>query len=303
MTEQKSSTKIKLQSNDDIKRNKYEKAVQDYYNKKGLYDKKLDDLKKSKKFKDLSLEQKKESLAIFYKKRRCIYCNKIGGTRFSKVDKHLLAKCGNINQPCNLNIDIKTASTTNVIKTIEEATTSINILKKNITGLKLDLLFELDNEEVILNEFQNQKDQLENILSFVVEFKEYFDKENNKIAIKSEETGENVYFPKKTQIIEKQKQLNQIISTFKKNIKMYKETGEKGILKDTLQIYKNVIIPLQNNIRNMKYQEIFIEKTKNSNGKFTKKTMPTYHFTPRILSDGNKIIKADDFDILQNTIK
>ena len=62
MTEQKSSTKIKLQSNDDIKRNKYEKAVQDYYNKKGLYDKKLNDLKKSKKFKDLSLEQKKESL-------------------------------------------------------------------------------------------------------------------------------------------------------------------------------------------------------------------------------------------------
>ena len=53
----------------------------------------------------------------------------------------------------------------------------------------------------------------------------------------------------------------------------------------------------------MKYQEIFIEKTKNSNGKFTKKTMPTYHFTPRILSDENKIIKADDFDILQNTIK
>ena len=116
-----------------------------------------------------------------------------------------------------------------LLKTIEEATTSINIFKKNITGLKLDLLFELDNEEVILNEFQNQKDQLENILSFVVEFKEYFDKENNKIAIKSEETGENVYFPKKTQIIEKQKQLNQIISIFKKNIKMYKETGEKGI--------------------------------------------------------------------------
>lgn len=303
MTEQKSSTKIKLQSNDDIKRNKYEKAVQDYYNKKGLYDKKLNDLKKSKKFKDLSLEQKKESLAIFYKKRRCIYCNKIGGTLFSKVDKHLLAKCGNINQSCNLNIDIKTASTTNVIKTIEEATTSINILKKNITGLKLDLLFELDNEEVILNEFQNQKNELENILSFIIEFKEYFDKENNKIAIKSEETGENVYFPKKTQIIEKQKQINQIISTFKKNIKMYKQTREKSILKDTLQIYKNVIIPLQNNIRNMKYQEIFIEKTKNSNGKFTKKTMPTYHFTPRILSDKNKIIKADDFDILQNTIK
>jgi hypothetical protein len=303
MTEQKSSIKINSQSNDDIKRNKYEKSVENYYIKKGLYEKKLNDLKKSKKFKDLTLEQKKESLAIFHKKRRCIYCNKVGGTIFSKKDKHLLAKCGNINEPCNLNIDIKTASTTNAVKTIEEARISINTLKKNITQLKLDLLFELDNEEVILNEFQNQKDELENILSFVVEFKEYFDNQNNKIAIKSEETGENVYFPKKTQIIEKQKQLNQLISTFKKNIKMYKENNEKSILTDSLQIYKNIIIPLQNDIRNIKYQEIFIEKTKNSNGKFTKKTMPTYHFTPRIISDENKILKADDFDILQNTIK
>ncbi len=84
---------------------------------------------------------------------------------------------------------------------------------------------------------------------------------------------------------------------------MYKENNEKSILTDSLQIYKNIIIPLQNDIRNIKYQEIFIEKTKNSNGKFTKKTMPTYHFTPRIISDENKILKADDFDILQNTIK
>ena len=95
-------------------------------------------------------------------------------------------------------------------------------------------------------------------------------------------------------------QLNQIINTFKKNIKEFKESGEISIITDTLQIYKNVIIPLQNQIRNTKYQEIFIEKTKNSSGKFTKKEMPTYHFTTTILSDENKIIKADDFEIIQN---
>jgi len=71
-------------------------------------------------------------------------------------------------------------------------------------------------------------------------------------------------------------------------------------MSDTLQIYKNVIIPLQNQIRNIKYQEIFIEKINNSNGKFTKKEMPTYHFTAIKLSDENKIIKADDFEIIQN---
>ena len=116
----------------------------------------------------------------------------------------------------------------------------------------------------------------------------------------NEETGENTYIPKNEFLKDKQKQLNQFINTFKKNIKEFKETGEIAIMSDTLQIYKNVIIPLQNQIRNIKYQEIFIEKINNSNGKFTKKEMPIYHFTAIKLSDENKMIKADDFEIIQN---
>ena len=44
---------------DDVERKKYEKLVEDYYVKKGKYDKKIRDFKKSKKFKILSLEQKR----------------------------------------------------------------------------------------------------------------------------------------------------------------------------------------------------------------------------------------------------
>lgn len=285
---------------DDVERKKYEKLVEDYYVKKGKYDKKIRDFKKSKKFKILSLEQKKESLANFKRKMRCIKCNKAGGTIFSKEDNHLIMKCGNTKEPCNLNIDIKCASTTDARQTLEEAKDSINSLKKKITELKLDLLFELDDEEVILNEFQTYKDQLEGILSFAVEFQTYFDRNNKKIPIMNEETGENTYIPKNEFLKDKQKQLNQFINTFKKNIKEFKETGEIAIMSDTLQIYKNVIIPLQNQIRNIKYQEIFIEKINNSNGKFTKKEMPIYHFTAIKLSDENKMIKADDFEIIQN---
>jgi len=300
MSKSKSNPNLSSTTDDDVKISKYQNAVEDFYKKKGQYDKKLFDIKKSKKFKILSLEQKNEALAIFHKKRKCIYCNKIGGTTFLKVDRHLIANCGNTIEPCNLNINIKIASTTDALKTIEDATFSINRLKRQITELKLDLLFELDNEEVILNEFQTKKDELEKILSFIIEFKEYFEEKTDKISIKNEETGEDTYFSKKTYIMIKQKQLNQLISTFKKNIQKFNETGEISIINDTLQIYKNVIIPLQNEIRNIKYQEIFIEKTKNSNGKFTKKTMATYHFTPCKISDENKIIQADDFEIIQN---
>ena len=115
---------------DDVERKKYEKLVEDYYVKKGKYDKKIRDFKKSKKFKILSLEQKKESLANFKRKMRCIKCNKAGGTIFSKEDNHLIMKCGNTKEPCNLNIDIKCATTTDAPQTLEEVKESINSLKK-----------------------------------------------------------------------------------------------------------------------------------------------------------------------------
>ena len=150
----------------------------------------------------------------------------------------------------------------------------------------------MDNEEVILNEFQTYKEQLEQILSFIVEFKEYSDNNNYKVAVINEETGEKTYISKHKIISDKQLELNNLISKFKKNIKIFKETNENSMIKDNLQLYKNVIIPLQNEIRNLKYQEIFIEKIKNGNGKITKKSMPTYHFIPCQISNENKVISG-----------
>ena len=105
------------------------------------------------------------------------------------------------------------------IDNLENLKHDINERKRIITEYKLDLLFELDNEEVILNEFQTYKDQLEELLAFAVEFQTYFDRDNKKIPIMNEETGENTYIPKKGFLKDKQKQLNQLINTFKKNIK------------------------------------------------------------------------------------
>ena len=83
-------------------------------------------------------------------------------------------------------------------------------------------------------------------------------------------------------------------------MKEYKETKEISIVNDTLEMYKNVILPLQNEIRNTKYQEIFIEKITGNTGKIAKKEMPIFHFEKKMISDENKVIKADDFEIIQN---
>ena len=56
-----------------------------------------------------------------------------------------------------------------------------------------------------------------------------------------------------------------------------------------LKKYKNIIIPLQNEIRNLKYQVIYMDKiSQSNNGKINKKEMPIYYFNPRKVNIENE---------------
>ena len=75
-----------------------------------------------------------------------------------------------------------------------------------------------------------------------------------------------------------------------KEISNYTNEMESPLLNDTLETYKNIIIPLQNEIRDLKYQVIYMEKiSQSNNGKINKKEMPIYHFTPRKVDIENEI--------------
>ena len=66
-------------------------------------------------------------------------------------------------------------------------------------------------------------------------------------------------------------------------------------------IYKDVILPLQNDIREKKYQEIFIKSYSKSNtGKINKKEMPVFHIIKQQLSVQNRYINNEDFQIIEN---
>ena len=181
----------------------------------------------------------------------------------------------------------------------------INLQKRIITEYKLDLLFDLDDEEVILNEFQTNKENLEKLLEYASEMKEIYDKKTAMVVIPqfnpdtgeeiSGPFGEKVFVSRKELLDKKQKEFNQLVSDFKRNIKLYQQNGEIPLLNDTLETYKNIIIPLQNEIRDLKYQVIYMEKiSQSNNGKINKKEMPIFHFTPTKINIENKIF----YDIL-----
>ena len=176
----------------------------------------------------------------------------------------------------------------------------INLQKRIITEYKLDLLFDLDDEEVILNEFQTNKENLEKLLEYASEMKEIYDKKTAMVVVPqfhpdtgeeiSGPLGEKVFVSRKELLDKKQKEFNQLVSDFKRNIKQYQQNGEISLLNDTLETYKNIIIPLQNEIRDLKYQVIYMEKiSQSNNGKINKKEMPIFHFTPTKINIENKI--------------
>ena len=189
----------------------------------------------------------------------------------------------------------------------------INLQKRIITEFKLDLLFDLDDEEVILNEFQTNKENLEKLLDYASLIKEFYDKQNNMIEVSNQdEEGnegkegkegkkEKQFISREEDLDNTQRKFNQLVNDFKKNIKQYNQTGEKELLKDTIQIYKNIIIPIQLKIRELKYQVVYIDKiSQSNNGKINKKEMPIFHFMPTKIDIKNETFIDDDFEIQEN---
>ena len=250
----------------------------------------------NKKNPNASVQEKKEALQKFKSKMRCLNCNKPGGNIFTMYT----VKCGNTQNPCELDIQLKKPTVHNLSEKLRELKKEINLVKRNITQDKLDLLFELDDEEVVLLEFQNKKDNLEKLLSAASEIKDYYDNLNLRVVMMSE-NEEKTFISKSEHIHNKQKELNQLVSDFKRNITLFSESGEISVLNDALAIYKNVIIPLQFEIRKHKYQVIYMDKiSKSNNGKINKKEMPIFHFKPVRLSIEKNVVPDTDFEILSN---
>ena len=293
---------------DEEKWEEYLEAFEELNKLKRNYDKKIENAKKNflKKNPNASSKEKKTALEEYKSKMRCLNCGKPGGTIFDSPDG-FNAKCGNIDNPCNLRIKIKKPTVFHIPNQLEQLRKEIILQKRIITEYKLDLLFDLDDEEVILNEFQNNKENLEKILTFAKEMQDYYDRNTSMIEIPqlNPDTGEEItdqstplYVSRKEQLDIKQKEFNQYVSDFKKNIKLYKQNGENSLLNDSIQNYKNIIIPLQKQIRSLKYQVIYLDKiSQSNNNKLSKKEMPIFHFTSKYIDIQNQVIQNNDFEV------
>ena len=228
-------------------------AINEYYRLKDkyervYYDKYIKPIIKSNK-------SKREKRVEYSRlpKHECINCKRNVGTIFNiSIDKEMVrkftAKCGDLSDPCPLDIQIDYAFR-------EQADVLINSGLKIIENIKLEIIKEKNNAL-----FFNQK---------VVEI---FEKLTTKLKKETENTGfiieSNIL---KNNNPEKQNILNNTIDEFgkgyilpfKQMINEYLETNDELKINEAVKFYINEMIPKLKDIQSLKYNVNYVEYKEN----------------------------------------
>ena len=288
---------------------KYYSAVNDYYALKKKYDMRLKNKKKKKDYKELSTVEKQIEIKKFKQQRKCISCKKRGGSIFTETQNTLKVVCGT-DTPCSLHIEITKPYHYFLPIAQKEINEEIEILKENLSRVKLDLLFELMEEEVGINEFETLRDELNEALEYKKVFRDGYHNLNKVIEINvKEDEVKDVLI--KDYLIDLKQKYNQAVNTFKKNISEYKINNEIALLTDTIHMYKNILIPLQNKIREMKYQITYLKIDPEPPGPNPNKgpdnvawngdaPMPKFYLIPTKIAVKNLLIDGSEYKIIAN---
>ena len=227
-------------------------AIDNYFKLKQKYEKQINDyIKKIRQNEALTKREKRSLFKQFQPK--CVNCKKPGGTLFTNKDRVLKAVCGSA-EPCKLDIEINEGHYANVISLDENYTKNVDAIKTKIIMTKLDFLFGYVQDETVA--FDNF-DKLRKSLGSYMQAQLLVQKKYNEVA----------HNPEKQQAIElAQEKLYKEIEEVKNIYKLYQDNPRAGYITDMVEKYIEILQPLADKIRNMKYVKVAIE-VDNSNEK------------------------------------
>jgi hypothetical protein len=229
----------------------FDEAVNRYYKLKNDYDNNIKKLvNKIINIDALSSIEKHERFLT--EKKKCIICGKSGGTIFQQKGNLLIAKCGNDENPCRLNIQLQRAKYMNIMNDINSQQSRVNNNKASIVDIKLNFLFGFTNQQTTITNFNDMKTQLIESVKLYQNMSEKF------FAIT--ENSEN-----KTKISNLTDALQAEIIKLKDLIQNFDETGTIQFLKEAVESYINKISIIVKDLRTLKYKEQYIYMNENDN--------------------------------------
>ena len=228
-------------------------AIDNYYKLKQKYEKQFDDyILKLRKNEALNKTEKRRLFKTFEPK--CVNCKKPGGTLFTNKDRILTAKCGNTSEPCKLDIEINQGKYENIIALDNNYSKNIDAIKTKIIMTKLDFLFGyIRDENTAFDNFDKLRKNLGNYMKAQLLVEKNYNDVTHNLA--------------KTALINlAQGKLYDAIDEVKNIYKLYLDDPRSSYISDMVEKYINVIQPLADKIRNMKYVRTVVE-VDNSNDK------------------------------------
>ena len=232
---------------------KFNDAISTYYKLKHKYDNQIEkEVTKIIKNGNYTNKEKRKQFDKFKQSRKCVNCGNLGGTIFKQDNNILSAKCGHIEKPCKLDIQLQRAHHSNINEEIDKLNKIININKVNTISSKLDFLFGYTSQSATLDEFNKSKTELINeVKKYQVINELYLNIVYNLSQIK--------------QLSANNDNLLVFINSLKDLIKNFEETGNVTFLKDAIELYINNIQETVKTIRNLKYSNNTVEYNDSDN--------------------------------------
>ena len=189
-------------------------------------------------------------------KHECINCKRNVGTNFSisvvqKEDlKQFTAKCGDIQDPCPLDIHINYAIRDKFDKLINEGITEIENIKLNIIKEKNNALFFNKNVVDIFDEITSQLKSETETTGYIIEtnlLRNNNPEKRNLLNRTIDEFGKGFILP------------------FKQMVKDYLDTNNEIVLNRAVNFYINEMIPKLKEIQTLKYDVSIVEFDNDNN--------------------------------------
>ena len=227
-------------------------AINEYYKLKSKYETAYYDtyIKPIIKTKDKSKREKRVEYSKL-PKAECVNCKRNVGTVFSITYKSFTrtftAKCGDLNDPCPLNINILASKYFTYEDEIRSQEKDINKLKTDIIKEKYNIMFGYTEEELGIDNFTAFSNELKDttMLTGMVIEKDILTNDN----------------PEKHELLKKSVDVfgNDYILQFKQMVKQYNDTGDTQVLNEAVKFYVNEMVPRLKEIQELKYEENFVE--------------------------------------------
>jgi hypothetical protein len=229
------------------------KAINEYFKLKSKFEDSLNLLKK-KIMNDPSLSKREKRSKYLILEPKCINCKEKSkrGTIFSVVYnpetdslgayRKFTAICGNLANPCNLDIEIHLGENEPLDKLMKNIREEIKLYKNKIIDDKNRLLFGLITTETALENFDLNKGYINDLTSVYELYLDLWNKtiENPDDKVKLDESLTISY-----------NKINEI----KECIKKMKENDDVQFAVDAANIYANQLKPLLDTIRKLKYSD------------------------------------------------